>query len=149
MNVVVLLSELLAPPLGSFLMESIGPHRTFILGPPLEFLGLLIIPFLCDEPIVKDDRMDASQEASEADSVEQPEEALNWSHGIRNKIQGTICYVRRDFISLLCHNSLLLGLLALSVHKVARPILELMLQYMSARFGWPLSRVSPATLLQA
>ncbi|KAF5969583.1 hypothetical protein FBULB1_10157 [Fusarium bulbicola] len=44
---------------------------------------------------------------------------------------------------------LLVGLLVLVAAKMARPMLELILQYMSVRFGWPLAKTALLLSIQA
>ncbi|KAF4992922.1 hypothetical protein FGRMN_6866 [Fusarium graminum] len=57
-------------------------------------------------------------------------------HGVSNLLQ----MIRHRT---LWHKSLIIGLLALIVAKMAHPMLKLILQYMSVRFEWPLSKLNP------
>lgn len=132
-HVVILVSEMIAPPIGVLLLQAIGPHLTFLVGIPVKALGFIALFFIREKAAEEDDRSD--------DSI--GEEAEPATHGkIRQPMSNLMRYIRDDIGSILNNRLVLIGLLVLPVQKLSRPMLELILQYMSFKFGWPLSRVS-------
>lgn len=147
-------SELIAPALGSFLMGRIGPHFTFLLGIPLLTFSLVALYFIRDE---KPEYIGHS-DVEDCESTRLNPESDEFFSGLDNSSQtsldggtsgktegalaGALRFVREDVGTLLVRAGVLAGLASLAVHRVARPLLELTLQYMSVRFGWPLRTVS-------
>jgi hypothetical protein len=123
-------------------MEYASPCFAFVLGLPLEFLGFFVLPFLFKDPAAKGDGAnDNCISTTYHSSPTGNAISIKFKGKIKKNLIGGIRYIRRDIGSLLGQRTLLIGLLALVVHKVARPMMELLLQYMSVRFEWPLSRV--------
>lgn len=132
-HVVILISEMVAPVIGVLLMHAIGPHLTFLLGVPVKALGFIALLLIKEKAQESDD--------GSHDSV--GEEAEPTTQGkIRRPLTNLMRYIRNDIGSILTNRLVFIGLLVLPVQKLSRPMLELILQYMSFKFGWPLSRVS-------
>lgn len=136
----VLTSEFLAPPLGSLLMEALGPHLTFLAGVPLELIGFLIILIIPGNAAINSGNtpLESSNTPSVTHSVEAGESLGNKLKRVPYRL---ILYVRQDIISITSRRPFLIGLLALVVAKMARPLIELTLQFMSIKFDWPIRKV--------
>lgn len=124
---------MIAPPIGVLLLDAIGPHLTFLVGIPVKALGFIALLFIREKSVEGHDR-GHHPEAEEADTAAQGKLQRPWANLIR--------YIRNDIGDILMNRAVLLGLLVLPVQKLSRPMLELILQYMSFKFRWPLSRVS-------
>ncbi|KAK2606486.1 hypothetical protein N8I77_005229 [Diaporthe amygdali] len=139
-HVVILISEMVAPAIGVLLLDAIGPHLTFLVGIPVKALGFIALIFIREKPKEGDD--------SHHDS--RGEEAEPEIQGkIRQPLANLMRYIRDDIGSILTNRLVFIGLLVLPVQKLSRPMLELILQYMSFKFGWPLSRTSYLISIQA
>ena len=138
LSVTILVSELLSPPLGSILMDTIGSYATFITGFPFLSLGLLPLAFMTEgKPKLDSDDQCHGQQACSSESRTgclSTEEANHTFTGIFKSTQQNFSSVWKD-------NALLLGIFSLAVQKLARPMLDLLLQYMSKRYGWKLGKV--------
>jgi MFS family permease len=123
-------TELTAPPLGSHLLETIGPHLTFLLLNPLCLLGLFVIWF-----------MPETLKASESDD-DQHQIASSEPFNMRKKIHSLVTHVSENVLPLLTRPLLFIAMLAIFVNRLPRPLLGLLLQFMSAKFRWKLAQVS-------
>lgn len=132
-HVVILVSEMVAPAVGVLLLHAIGPHLTFLAGVPVKALGFIALLFIKEN----------GEESHDSNHDSVGEESEPATHGkIRRPLANLMRYIRNDIGSILTNRLVLIGLLVLPVQKLSRPMLELILQYMSFKFGWPLSRVS-------
>lgn len=115
-------------------MQAIGPHLTYLVGIPVKALGFVALFF------IKEKAHEPEEEESHDSAAEEAEPA---THGkMRRPLANLMRYIRDDIGSILSNRYVFIGLLVLPVQKLSRPMLELILQYMSFKFGWPLSRVS-------
>lgn len=146
-QVVLLITELIAPPLGAILMKTLGPHFAFLTAVPLEALAFVVLGFI---PNTKSsDSAPSDIEGTEGEGSPSAngecEETVNHGDSSKSKVLRALSHLSHNIQHGVCtlgsHKSLLVGLLALVVAKMARPMLELILQYMSVRFGWPLAKV--------
>lgn len=124
---------MIAPPIGVLLLDAIGPHLTYLVGIPVKALGFIALLLIREKTAEADDRSHHS-EAEEAEEAAYGKLRRPWANLMR--------YIRHDIGDILINRAVLLGLLVLPVQKLSRPMLELILQYMSFKFRWPLSRVS-------
>ncbi|EFX04925.1 hypothetical protein CMQ_5187 [Grosmannia clavigera kw1407] len=118
------MTEIVAPPLGYFLMNRLGPHFAFLVGIPIEALTLVAIAFLPSTIQSTLDR-EVQQPLLSSDSIEDVEEPRsNATGGLVQKVQQLLQdrRLRQDVSSRALERSLLGGLLALVVAKMARPI---------------------------
>ena len=134
-------------------MGRIGPHFTFLVGIPLFTFSLVVLYFIRDEEpkyIGHSDSEDCERTRLNPESDDTASGIENSSQtslpgGISGKTKGALAdalrFVREDVGALLVRAGVLAGLASLAIHRVARPLLELSLQYMSVRFGWPLRKV--------
>ncbi|KAG6354116.1 hypothetical protein INS49_005087 [Diaporthe citri] len=130
-HVVILVSEMVAPAIGVLLLDAIGPHLTFLVGTPVKALGFIALFFIKEK----------AKEADDGNPDSAGEEAEPTTHGkIPRPLANLMRYIRNDIGSILTNRLVLIGLLFLPVQKLSRPMLELILQYTSFKFGWPLSR---------
>ncbi|KAF5720124.1 major facilitator superfamily transporter [Fusarium mundagurra] len=154
-QVVLLITELIAPPLGASLMKSLGPHFAFLTAVPLEALAFVVLSFIPNTRA--SDSVSSGTEGTEGDPSQLPngqcEERTSDQVSLKRRALQTLLHlshnIRHGVHTLGSHNSLLVGLLALVVAKMARPMLELILQYMSVRFGWPLAKTAFLLSIQA
>ncbi|KAF5539460.1 major facilitator superfamily transporter [Fusarium mexicanum] len=154
-QVVLLITELIAPPLGAILMKALGPHFAFLTAVPLEALAFVVLGFIpntkSSDSAPSDIEVTEGEEAPSANDV--CEETMNDENPSKNKVLQALKHLSHDIRhggrTLGSHKSLLVGLLALVVAKMARPMLELILQYMSVRFGWPLAKTALLLSIQA
>ncbi|KAG4295310.1 hypothetical protein FPRO06_01894 [Fusarium proliferatum] len=154
-QVVLLITELIAPPLGAILMKALGPHFAFLTAVPLEALAFVVLGFI---PNTKSSDS-APSDIEDTEGEESPsangecEETVNDENSSKNKVLQALSHlshsIRHGVCTLGSHKSLLVGLLALVVAKMARPMLELILQYMSVRFKWPLAKTALLLSIQA
>lgn len=129
-------------------MNALGPHFAFLTAVPLEALAFVVLGFI---PNTKppDIVPSSDMEGTEGDQSQSPngqcEEAIPCLLSLKERALQTLSHISHNIQhgvhTLGSHKSLLVGLLALVVAKMARPMLELILQYMSVRFGWPLAKV--------
>ena len=124
-HIVVLVSEMVAPALGVLLMHAIGPHLTFLVGIPVEALGFIALFFIKEQAGDAGDgnRDSVGEQAEPTFQVKTQGLLANLVHYMRNFDVGSILTDRLVFI----------GLLVRPVQKLSRPMLELILQYMSFR----------------
>jgi DNA-binding protein Fis len=129
-------------------MKALGPHFAFLTAVPLEALAFVVLGFIPNTRSphnTPDDHVEGTGgEESQTDNG-QCEETANDQSSSKNKALRASSHllqnIQHGVRTLGSHKSLLIGLLALVVAKMARPMLELILQYMSVRFGWPLAKV--------
>ncbi|KAF4337200.1 major facilitator superfamily transporter [Fusarium beomiforme] len=147
-QVVLLITELIAPPLGAVLMKVLGPHFAFLVAVPLEALAFVVLGFIpntsssSSSPDEYEEGREEQENEAAIDRISCTKRAfLAVSHLTEN--------VQSGVLTLGTQKSLLTGLLALVVAKMARPMLELILQYMSVRFGWPLGKTAFLLSIQA
>ncbi|KAF5565131.1 major facilitator superfamily transporter [Fusarium napiforme] len=155
-QVVLLITELIAPPLGAVLMNALGPHFAFLTAVPLEALAFVVLGFI-PSTRASDSVPSNDMETTEADQSLSPngqgEEPPSDQDSSKNKVLQALSHlsqsIRYGVHTLGGHKRLLVGLLSLVVAKMARPMLELILQYMSVRFGWPLAKTAFLLSVQA
>jgi hypothetical protein len=129
-------------------MNALGPHFAFLTAVPLEALAFVVLGFIPNTR-ASDCVLSNDMETTEADQNQslsgQREETTSDPVSFKERTLKTLSHISHDIQhgvhTLGSHKSLLVGLLALVVAKMARPMLELILQYMSVRFGWPLAKV--------
>ena len=124
---------MVAPVIGVLLLGAIGPHFTFLVGIPVKALGFIALLLIKEHAAKGHDRIH-DPEAEETYSAAQGKIRRPWTNLMR--------YIRKDIGDILVNRAVFIGLLVLPVQKLSRPMLELILQYMSFKFEWPLSRVS-------
>ncbi|EWZ89455.1 hypothetical protein FOWG_09155 [Fusarium oxysporum f. sp. lycopersici MN25] len=150
-QVVLLITELIAPPLGAVLMKALGPHFAFLTAVPLEALAFVVLGFIPNTR--SSDNVPSDVEGTEGDENQSANDETTNQNSSKVKILRTLSHlsdnIRHGVHTLGSHKSLLVGLLALVVAKMARPMLELILQYMSVRFGWPLAKTAFLLSIQA
>nr|RBQ90591.1 hypothetical protein FVER53263_09940 [Fusarium verticillioides] len=155
-QVVLLITELIAPPLGAVLMNALGPHFAFLTAVPLEALAFVVLGFIpntrASVSVLSNDMETTEADQSQSHSS-QCEEATSDPVSFKERALQTLSHISHNIQhgvhTLGSHKSLLVGLLALVVAKMARPMLELILQYMSVRFGWPLAKTAFLLSIQA
>ncbi|KAF5650052.1 major facilitator superfamily transporter [Fusarium sp. NRRL 52700] len=146
-QVVLLITELVAPPLGAVLMKTLGPHFAFLTAVPLEALAFVVLGFIPNtkSPGNAPSDIDGTEEEEVPSGNDECEETMNDGNPSKTMVlqapTNLLHDIRHGIRTLASHKSLLVGLLALVVAKMARPMLELILQYMSVRFAWPLAKV--------
>jgi MFS family permease len=125
-NVVFLVTELVAPPIGSQLSKAVGPHLTFLFTLPFALIGLVVLRFIPE----------TLNPTNHNPGIE-PE-----PFNIRKKFESINIHLRESILPLLNRPLLFIALMALFVNRLSRPILAMLLQYMSAKFHWKLEQVT-------
>lgn len=140
MAVAMLTSELLSPPLGSLLMSKYGPYAPYLSGIPLEMLGFIILYLLpASETSAKNDPITFQVIDTTADHGRN-----TWPRRI---MITSVMHTRTLATYLVNRPGLLVLLLAFMVNKLSRQIEEIMIQYVTVRFGWTLAQVGMIQLL--
>ncbi|KAF5599390.1 major facilitator superfamily transporter [Fusarium pseudoanthophilum] len=155
-QVVLLITELIAPPLGAVFMNALGPHFAFLTAVPLEALAFVVLGFIPNTRAsvsVLGNDMETTEADQNQSHSSQCEETTSDPVSFKERARQTLSHISHNIQhgvhTLGSHKSLLVGLLALVVAKMARPMLELILQYMSVRFGWPLAKTAFLLSIQA
>lgn len=136
-HVCLLVLESISPPLGSLLMETIGPHYTWLAGIPLGLLGFLFLSYLPRNNI----SVTAESNMCEPESTEQPALSTTPYGRMKQSVLGLASLLKQDIPNLFHSKSLFIGLMAMFIAKVARSIKDLFSQFMTAKFEWPISQV--------
>ena len=134
-TVVLLLTELVSPPLGSYLMEQWNSYYAYLFGLPLEMFGFVVLLFIPE-----------TAKVSPTDIKDNPRtrpvvHRLNVHLRLRSRLQSLRNHVNSEVLPLLRKPALVLALVALFVNRFSRSILKTLMQYLSARFGWKISQV--------
>lgn len=139
LQVAILISEFLGPPLGSLLIAKIGPYFGFLSGTVLMATGSFLLLLLPSKtatsrqskvPIMGNPPLDDVP----ADDIGVPKKP---EHFLR-RVSG---HLHNRVVSILSKKRLLVGIATMVVSKMMRPLLELTMQYMSIKFGWTISQV--------
>jgi hypothetical protein len=125
-------------------MESFGPHFAFLSGIPVQFLPLLLLLFLPGNK----ERENIEAEDETATYAQSTASEANGSAAaqIRHAVSQLSRYLRNDMGRIFANRPLLIGLSAMIMAKMGRPVQELMLQFMTFKFDWPISKVRRAIL---
>lgn len=137
LNVTILLSELTAPAMGSLLMKRLDPHVAFVVALPILASGFVVLLFMHEERPAKPSASSSETASSESSDIE-----ATSLQKVKRTIKNMLSFIRHDIGAVLGEAALLLGITALAIQKLARPLLEFLLQYMSKKFDWPISDVS-------
>jgi hypothetical protein len=119
-------SAMISAPLGSWLMETWGPSPTYWISLLLECSGFLVLLGIRDSGEPQQVGYSESGDHSTLGEPESPSEEVPKTH----------------FLPLLAQRAILFGLLALMVNRFTKPVSEVLIQYMSARFKWRIADVS-------
>lgn len=120
---------------GLFLMETVGPYITYFLGIWLHVLGLPILLPLPTTIAKNEQVLDNDPDLPLAVSPE-------WNlTNIREQFNGLLAHFKDSVVPLL-RPIIIIGLLAMFVNCLVQPIIQLLMQYMSVKFHWPISQVS-------
>jgi MFS family permease len=149
--VATFLSELIAPPLGSLLMERYGSGYTYFITLPWDLVSFVLIFLLPETSKLKDpdtetvadlEPMDETALLDE-DLLREPASRLSRYHAwMHKRYTFTKDHIFGQVLPLLKRREIFLGIAALVVAVFARPVSEMLLQYMSARFHWKLSKAA-------
>lgn len=144
-HVTTLVTEFIAPPLAAILLNTCGSHFAFLAAIPFELAAFLALG------LIKEPHHDRSDECiGNSDECEDGNDHRHHTSkpkaSYKQPLIKVMHYLREDVGGLLSQKQLLLGLLAVVGCRLGRPMLELILQYMSVRFGWHFSKVSNPSL---
>jgi len=121
-------------------MDTVGPYLTFIAGFPILILGLLVLSFTTEDDLKKGDDNEGHLNQSSNSGI-RTGVFLNRAKHLFTTI---FVFIRQQFssMSIVRDHTLLVGIFSLAAQKLARPMLDLLLQYMSKRFRWKVSKVN-------
>lgn len=137
-HVTTLVTEFIAPPLAAVLLNTCGSHFAFLAAVSFELAALLALGLIKEPP--REDRQESAQSAGEHGD-DNDSQALESKLAFKQPFIKVMQYLRQDVGGLLSQKALMLGLLAVVGCRLGRPMLELILQYMSVKFGWHFSKV--------
>lgn len=135
-SVAMLLSELVSPPLGSVLMERFNPYVPFLTGIPLEMLGYVVLLYIPSTGNHAGRRTSEHGLASSAGDQQQSK-SMAWESSFAWLGE----YLKNFAADIKRHPGLIVAFFAFMVNKLARQIGELLIQYLSFRFGWTMAQV--------
>lgn len=133
------MTEFIAPPLAAVLLNTCGPHFAFLAAITFELAAFLALG------LIKEPHHDRNDEGlnnpDECEDGNDSHHASKTKANYKQPLIKVVQYLREDVGGLLSQRQLLLGLLAVVGCRLGRPMLELILQYMSVKFGWHFSKV--------
>jgi hypothetical protein len=141
MTVILLVSEIVSPPVGSLLMDRFDAYVPYAATIPIRiasFLFLLIIPET--SPKLKTGEISPPENVSVAE-IEVADEPSSMGP-LRQKIDRLLSHIQMDVVPLITRGPIILSLIAILVGNFARTVSDLLLQYMTVRFDWRWSQVS-------
>lgn len=135
LHVLTMALEFISPPIGGVLLDWLGPYMTLSFSIPMKATGFIFLTFLA--------AIESSNVAQQQviESVEMPQQPLSAWHQIRKAWVDLAHYIRYDMATMFAHRSIVVGLLAMLIAKIARPVQDLTAQFLSAKFKWPISKV--------
>lgn len=137
MGVMVLITELVAPPIGSLIMTTFNAYISYATTIPIRLLSFLF-PLVIPETKAKDaSNGSPEQPLSDSDSIEPAKR-----HHFLRKLDELLSHLRSDVLPLITRTPLLLGMMSLLIEEFARTQGEFLLQYMTIRFGWRYSQAA-------
>ena len=143
------MSELLSPPFGAYLMDKYGALFTYYLTIPTRILAILIMAFipqtgpkLTTETSSLDESMHGD---TDLDAIDKP----TFSDMIRRNFNALHAHISNNMIPILSRGVIILGILSLLVNTFARPLFDLLIQYMRVRFSWEYSQVCTLAISQS
>lgn len=132
-------------------MDTIGPHAAFLITTCTACTCLIVLPFTPDPLPTEDKSEGGSGDEQEAlvpgDGASDREEPAAPSDD--GPLDRLLKALRPDGVVRTAGSGLIVGLLVLVFGKMWRPLLEVILQYMSVRFKWPLGKVRHPQLVPA
>ncbi|KAI1940057.1 hypothetical protein LOZ66_002492 [Ophidiomyces ophidiicola] len=148
-----LLTEVIAPPLGSILMETGSPYTPLLSGFPLELLSLIFIAQIPNTAKHEEEHLASAASSSARIYSEQSDfetRAVNTSitredhdiTGPETKQRGLGNQLILVWEMMTRNSDILRVTVAFLVTTLARETLDFVVQYTSERFGWSLSKVS-------
>jgi MFS family permease len=137
-SVVMLITEMVSPPLGSYLMDYWNSYYAYAIGLPLEFFGFVVLVFI-PETLKKQETTKLSDQSLSSEAATGPE--LPRASWIRRGVSHFNQHLVHDVLPLISRIPVLLALVALFVNRFSRSILKTLMQYLSARFDWQISQV--------
>lgn len=138
-QVCLLALESLSPLLGSLLMESVGPYYAWLVVIPLESLGFSCVALLpCNSKSAV-----LESESTVPESAPAPKQALPTVvlARLKQSATGLAYHLSHDVPKLFQSRYLIVAVLAKFTAKMARPVKDIMPQFMTAKFRLPISQV--------
>ncbi|KAI1971122.1 hypothetical protein LOZ53_005577 [Ophidiomyces ophidiicola] len=147
-----LLTEVIAPPLGSILMEAGSPYTPLLSGFPLELLSLIFIVQIPNTAKHEEEHLVSAASPSARIYSEESDfetRAVNTSitredrdiTGSETKQRGLVNQLILVWEMMTRNSDILRITVAFLVTTLARETLDFVVQYTSERFGWSLSKV--------
>jgi hypothetical protein len=134
----MLITEVVSPPLGSYLMNSWNSYYAYAFGLPLEFFGFVVLAFI-PETVRKQGHNELSYQTSISETPTcSRRHTTSW---IRRNASHFKQHLINNVFPILRRIPVLLALVALFVNRFSRSILKTLMQYLSARFEWQISQV--------
>jgi hypothetical protein len=131
----MLITEVVSPPLGAYLMDNWNSYSAYLFGLPLELLGFVVLAFI---PETTQPNKDQEHSIHSESSPAPPPNKRSWIKQRYHELKGHIIV---NVLPLLSRTVVWHALVGLFVNRFSRSILKTLMQYLSARFGWKLSQV--------
>jgi len=141
-QMLLLVTELVAIPLAARFMERLGPNETMAVTIPIGICAIPILHFI-KETLVHTEEPDSSI-YDESESVQNAHSSI-WKRAKARIVDGvntTHAHLVSGALPLLRRRVLLLALAGFFVNRLTRPVLSLLLQYASVKFSLRISQVS-------
>ncbi|KJZ74994.1 hypothetical protein HIM_05480 [Hirsutella minnesotensis 3608] len=147
-----LLTELIAPVLGTLLLRTMSPYFVFLIGIPIQTLGILVIGFIpASASFARPDqhpRALPSQDGNVMTSIES-----NGQTSVRARasriLSSTGQFIRHELGPLLSRRVILVAYAAFLLARAERPLLDLTVQWMWYKFEWVYQRTNYLLSIQA
>jgi hypothetical protein len=140
----LLVTELVAIPLGSQLMERVGPNNAFAIAIPLEACSIPILFFIKETLVLKEDPPTISDNLTTHHNAPNGTNSF-WQQAstkFTRGVQTTRTHMVEGVLPLLRRSALLLALAGFFFNRLSRPVLSLLIQYASVKFSLRISQVS-------
>jgi MFS family permease len=144
-SIIFLVTELIGPPVGSWMSDRLGASWAYSIWIPTRFLAmLLLIPIpekVKTELVEPDEPPGAATPTSSESSAERCKKSL-----LRRKFDDMFRHVRMDLLPILGRCVIVVGIVSLVITNFARTMFEIVVQYMRVRFNWEYEDVSAKSL---
>ncbi|KAF2431681.1 MFS general substrate transporter [Tothia fuscella] len=132
LQVVVLVSELFAPAVGSQLLKHLPPNLAYLCGIPPYGLAMAILSCISEGKNTSAGSKNDAATNNSAESSSPPKSR----YSIKHQLVGVRDHMMTDILPLLKRKIIILALVSTVVVSFARPVFGILIQYMGVRFHW-------------
>jgi len=139
-HTVVVASALVGPPIGSILLEKLGPSQAFFWTLPPRLFSLVLLYLV---PETKNIAVESSS-ASNLDAMDLTTAQRSFKSRVDEGIRHFIHHFKQDIVPLISRKPVLLGMISLVVNTFTVPVTGIIVQYLSVKFMWKFAKASYA-----